>query len=210
MIYFEENKEKEEIIEEKNEEVKPESKKDKKQKENKKIKKLEEKILELETNNQYLKQEYLKAYAELENFRKRKQKEIEDINKYSSQKLIEELLLSLDQLKIVSNYPVDNPQLQNYLYGFKMISDKVFETLELNGLKAYETKLGDDFDSNIHHAVEVEYNNDKKDNEVIKVIQQGYYYKDRLLRPAMVIVNKIKEENKEINIEKEEIIKEEK
>lgn len=182
--------------------LKPESKKDKKMKENKKIKELQEKVFELEANNQSLKQEYLKAYAELENFRKRKQKEIDDLLKYSNQKLIEELLISLDQLKIVSNYPVSSPELQNYLYGFKMISDKVFETLHTNGLKGYETKVGDMFDSNIHHAVELTYDLEKNDNEIVKVIQQGYYFKERLLRPAMVIVNK-KEEIKQEELKEE-------
>lgn len=186
--------------------LKPESKKDKKMKENKKIKELQEKVLELEANNQSLKQEYLKAYAELENFRKRKQKEIDDLLKYSNQKLIEELLISLDQLKIVSNYPVSSPELQNYLYGFKMISDKVFETLHTNGLKGYETKVGDMFDSNIHHAVELTYDLEKNDNEIVKVIQQGYYFKERLLRPAMVIVNKKQEiKQEELKEEKEGI-----
>lgn len=202
MIYYNEEKEQKEEINElkKENDLKPESKKEKKQKENKKIKELQEKVIELEVNNQQLKQDYLKAYAELENFRKRKQKEIEDLLKYSNQKLIEELLLGLEQLKIVSNYPVQSQELQNYLYGFKMISDKVFETLEINGLKGYETKIGDMFDSNIHHAVEVVTEENKKDNEIVKVIQQGYYFKERLLRPAMVVVNKekeIKEENKE-------------
>lgn len=186
--------------------LKPESKKDKKMKENKKIKELQEKVFELEANNQSLKQEYLKAYAELENFRKRKQKEIDDLLKYSNQKLIEELLISLDQLKIVSNYPVSSPELQNYLYGFKMISDKVFETLHTNGLKGYETKIGDMFDSNIHHAVELTYDLEKNDNEIVKVIQQGYYFKERLLRPAMVIVNKKQEiKQEELKEEKEGI-----
>lgn len=209
MIYFEENNEKD-LKKDQQQEVNQENKKEKKHKENKRLKRLEEKIQELEINNQTLKQDYLKAYAELENYRKRKQKEIEEVNKYASQKLIEELLLSLDQLKIVCNYPVDNPQLQNYLYGFKMISDKVFETLETNGLKSYETKPGDDFNSNIHHAVELDYNNEKKENEIIKVIQQGYYYKDRLLRPAMVIVNQLKKEEQQEQQPKEEINKEEK
>ena len=163
---------------------------------NPKIEELEKKLQE--TNNSIL-----RIKADYENYKKRVEKEKLDIRKYASMDLIAELLISLDQLKIVCEYPVENELLKNYLIGFKMINDKIFETLHNNGLKEVDV-LNKPFDPNTSHAIEKIYIENKEQNLVIQEIQKGYMYKEKLLRPAMVKVSDKKpEENNNLNIEKE-------
>lgn len=162
--------------------------KDKNKPKNPKIEELEKKLQE--TNNSLL-----RIKADYENYKKRVEKEKIDIRKYASMDLISELLISLDQLKIVCDYPVENELLKNYLIGFKMINDKIFETLQNNGLKELEV-LNKPFDPITSHAIEKKYIENKEPNIVIQEIQKGYMYKEKLLRPAMVKVSDEKPEEK--------------
>ena len=161
------------------------------------------KIEELEKKLQEIYNSILRIKADYENYKKRVEKEKLDIRKYASMDLIAELLISLDQLKIVCEYPVENELLKNYLIGFKMINDKIFETLHNNGLKEIDV-LNKPFDPNTSHAIEKIYIENKEPNLVIQEIQKGYMYKEKLLRPAMVKVSDKKpEENNNLKIEKE-------
>ena len=110
-------------------------------------------------------------------------------------------------LNQIVNMPTDDPNVKNYQIGFQMISKQLMDILEGEGLKHFDS-LGKDFDPKYMNAVEVNEDKEKKENIVLKVLQEGYMYKDRVLRPAMVVVNKYKkevkiEENKEDNNEKE-------
>jgi len=74
----------------------------------------------------------------------------------------------------------------------------MFNALKDEGVVLVESKIGDDFDPNIHEAMDKEYNPEQKENTILKVVKKGYKFKDRILRPAMVVINiKPEEENKE-------------
>ena len=73
--------------------------------------------------------------------------------KYASQNLVESLLPSIDQLRIVVGMPTDNDLLRNYLIGFKMINDQIFQALESDGLKEVKA-VNEVFDPNFHYAIE--------------------------------------------------------
>lgn len=171
-------------------EAEAENKKDKKNKYKEKIAKLEEDYAKLHN-------EYLKVYAEMENTKKRLKEEAIKDRKYASQKVVGELITPIDMLTQIVNMPSDNPEVRNYQIGFQMIAKQLTDILEGEGLKAIDA-LGKEFDPNVMQAVETVEG--EKPNIVAKVMQNGYMFKDRVLRPAMVVVTK----NEEIIEEKKE------
>ena len=189
----EEEKVTEEVKEEKENkasEEKPESKKEKKNKD-------KEKIAKLEADYATLKNDYLKVYAEMENTKRRLNEQAIKDRKYASQNVVGELINPIDMLIKIVNMPSDNPEVKNYQIGFQMIANQLLDVLKGEGLAHIES-LGKDFDPKVMQAVETCESD--QDNKVLKVMQEGYMYKDRVLRPAMVVVGKkkeLKEENKE-------------
>lgn len=153
-----------------------------------------DKFEKLKEENNQLKEQYLKSIAELENYKKRMNDERIKDRKYGSTNLIDSLLIPLDQLKKVVAMEVDDDKLRNFLIGFKMISDNIFNVLEEDGVKEVDA-LNKQFDPNFHYAVEKDNNPELENGIVTEVEQVGYMYKDRLLRPAMVKVNEWSEDN---------------
>ena len=209
---MEENKEKLEIEEEKVTEESKEEKNDdvtsqseeKKKKHKKDVKfKLEKENEALKAELANLKNEYLKVFAEMENTKKRLKSEAINDRKYASQKLVGELATPVDMLFQIVNMDSANPEVQNYVIGFRMIANQINDILVNAGLVRIDAD-NKEFNPNIMQAVQTEYDESKPENHVLKVMQHGYMYKDRVLKPAMVVVNKKPEENK-----KEEKVNEE-
>lgn len=164
-------------------------------KKEKKLKPKEE-IERLVADNYLLREKYLSAQADLENFKKRMNKEKIEDRKYAAMDLINELLLPLEQLKKVVNMNVDDDKLKNFLIGFKMINDQIYQSLEEQGLKEIAS-LGKEFDPNYHYAVDKDSNKDIANGVITEVTQTGYMFKERILRPSMVKVNEWSEEENE-------------
>lgn len=176
------------------------SKKEKKEKKDAKdieIDNLKKDKAELEAKYNQLKDDYVRLQADTLNFKKRLEDEDKLNRKYASQGVVGNLLHPVDMLNKIVNMPTDDPNVKNYQIGFQMISKQLMDILEAEGLKHFDS-LGKDFDPKYMNAVEVSEDKEKKENIVLKVLQEGYMYKDRVLRPSMVVVNKYKkEENKE-------------
>lgn len=150
--------------------------------------KLKDEILELKAKNTELKNSYLKAHADLENTKKRLVTQAAVDRTYATQKILGDLLGPIDMLSKATNMETENPELKNFLIGFKMISDQLISTLESEGVKEIKAKA-EKFDPKYHHAVSKEHIDDVSPDMVVEVIQTGYMYKDRVLRPAMVKVS---------------------
>lgn len=182
----------EEVKAEEATEQKEETKKEKKNKQKEQIAKLEAELANL-------KNEYLKVYAEMENTKRRMKDEAIKDRKYASQKVVGELINPIDMLLQIVNMPAPSPEIQNYVIGFQMIANQLVDVLKGEGLAPIEA-LNKEFDPKVMEAVETIESEDS-DNIVLKVMQAGYMYKDRVLRPAMVVVSKKKniEEKKEEN-----------
>ena len=180
---------KEEIKEEAEQEVVEEASKEETKKEKKN--KYKEQIAKLEADYATLKNDYLKVYAEMENTKRRIKEEAIKDRKYASQKVIGELINPIDMLIQIVNMPAPSPEIQNYVIGFQMIANQLLDVLKNEGLAPIEA-MGKEFDPKIMEAVETVETEDE-DNIVLKVMQPGYMYKDRVLRPAMVVVSKKKE-----------------
>ena len=156
----------------------------------KEIKKLNDKIVALNNELEMEKERVLRNTAELMNFKRRKEQEVSTMLKYANEDFIIELLPVIDNferaIKLDDNDLSD--ELSRFLSGFKMI----FGNLN-NILKKYEIKeieaLGIEFNPTFHQAVLMENDPSKPAGVVIEVLQKGYMYKDKVIRPAMVKVN---------------------
>ena len=176
----EEVKEETEKVESEKTETK--TKKEKKDKYKEQIQKLEEEL-------KVQKNEYLKVFAEMENTKKRLKEEAIKERKYASQKVISELINPIDMLVKIVEFGSPNPEIQNYLFGFKMITDQLVNILQAEGLSEVQA-LNKEFDPKTMDAMSIVENDELEENTVVEVKQAGYMYKDRLVRPAMVVVSK--------------------
>ncbi len=191
---------KEEVKVEEKEKTEETPKEDTKVKKEKKDNKFKEQIAKLEAELKEKHNEYLKVFAEMENTKRRLKEEAIKDRKYASQKVIGELINPIDMLCKIVNCEAPSAEIANYLLGFQMITNQLMDILKAEGLKEIEV-LHKEFDPSTMQAMSTEENTEYADNLVTKVMQTGYMYKDRILRPAMVVVNKINkiEEKQEEN-----------
>lgn len=152
-----------------------------------------EETLDLEEEVKRLKDLYLRTLADTENFKRRINEERIRERKYAAQGLLEKLISVIDIFDQAIGVETDDSKLKNFLTGFTIINKQLNEILEEEGVKKIDAR-DQIFDPAYHHAVEVEHDENKEDNIVLEVYQNGYTFKDRVLRPALVKVNKSKKE----------------
>ena len=150
---------------------------------------IEEKIVGLSEELANVKDKYLRALAEMENFKKRNTDELHREKRYASMPVCDKLIDQLEIFDQALNVQTDDPNFKNFLYGFKMIKDMIYNVLVEEGVSLIDIQIGDAFDPGIAHAVDKTIDSEKNDNVVVKIVKKGYKYKDRLLRPAMVVIN---------------------
>ena len=160
-------------------------KKDKKNKKDKKGKKIEE----LEKQLKESEERALLAKADMINYRKRKDEEITRILKYANEDIVRELLPVVDNFERAIKMDDNNleDELSKFLEGFKMIYCNLVSILEKNEVKQIDG-INKPFDPTYHQAVMTEAS-DKEKDMVLEVLQKGYLYKDKVIRPAMVKVS---------------------
>ncbi len=197
-----EDKEKEVGSEETKDETQTEENKTETKKEKKVSKedKLKEQIAKLERELKEEKDKNLREIAEMQTTKRRlKEAEIEN-RKYASMNVISELINPIDMLVAVLNSEAPSDEIRNYQMGFQMIANQLVSVLEKEGLKVMEIKENDEFNPKIMEALLTE-EADVEISTVTKIRQKGYYYKDRVLKPALVEVaiprKNIEEESKE-------------
>jgi len=146
-----------------------------------------------------LKEEKIRVLAEMENLRKRFDREKIDSIKYGSVNFARDILSPGDNLERALssiNKEEDHPQsIKNLIEGLLMVKKELSSALEKNGITKIDT-LNKKFNPNLHQAMMEIENNDLDEGTVVQEIQTGYMMHDRLLRPAMVGVSKkSKQEN---------------
>lgn len=188
------------------EEVKEETeaKSNKKEKKITKEDKLKEEIARLEKALKDEKEKNLREIAEMQTT-KRRLKEAEINNrKYAAMPIIEELIAPIDMLLAVVNSEAPSEEIKNYQLGFQMIAGQLLNILEKDGLKAIPCEVDMEFDPKHMQALTTEEVEGIDNPKITKVLQKGYMYKDRVLKPVMVNVAIPKK------VENKEEIKEEK
>ena len=174
--------------ENKNEEIK-EEKKAEEPKEHKKEHKKDKKLEELQNEVNTLKDKNMRIAAEMVNTLRRKDEEINRLLKYSNESLITELLPVIDNFERALNVDVTSNDVESYQKGMTMIYNSLKNILEKFEVKEIEA-IDKEFDPSYHQAVMQEEKEGTKENIVIEVLQKGYTYKDKVIRPAMVKVSK--------------------
>lgn len=132
----------------------------------------------------------MRAQAETENFKKRLQREHEDHLKYAAEKVLKDLIPTLDNLELAITYGSDNEACQDMLKGITMTHKLFIDALGRHGLLPVG-KEGEPFDPARHEAVGFDSRADLKPDSVARVLQSGYQLEGRLLRPAKVMVNRV-------------------
>jgi molecular chaperone GrpE len=132
----------------------------------------------------------MRLRAEIENNRKRAERDIENAHKYALKTLIENLLPIIDSMEMGQNAAVaDNATLESIREGSALTMNMFVQVLEKNGLQQIDP-LGEKFDPERHQAISMIEADGAESNSVIEVMQKGFLLNDRLVRPAMVVVAK--------------------
>lgn len=147
-----------------------------------------EQIETLEKEKDEVYQRLLRVQAEFDNFKKRSQKEKEQERKYKSEDLAKDILPVLDNFERALQVE-QTEETKNLIEGITMVYRELESALEKNEIEAIET-VGKEFDPNVHHAVMQVKDEEIESNHVVEELQKGYRLKDRVIRPAMVKVNK--------------------
>ncbi len=127
--------------------------------------------------------------AEISNIQKRNAKERQDAAKYRSQSLAQNLLNVIDNLERAIASPSESEDAQNLKKGIEMVYESFLYALKEEGIEEIDA-LDQPFDPTLHHAVQtVPVEEGQEADKVVQVFQKGYKLKDRVLRPAMVIVS---------------------
>ena len=153
-----------------------------------------------------LKEEKIRVLAEMENLRKRSEKEKIESIKFGSINLARDILLPCDNLsralESLSDEEKNNKKNQGLIKGLEMVQQEIISILEKNGIKKINA-LNEKFDHNLHQDM-AEIESDKESGIVLKELQTGYTMHDRLLRPSMVVLSKKKEQNEDKNYKNDE------
>jgi len=161
--------------------------------------KLEDQVIEISlkekekvfSERDQFKEKYYYLAAEMENLRKRSERERTNLVKYGNEKILTGLLSVVDNFDL-SLSALDGEQdekVKNILVGVEMVKTQLLDILKQNGLTPIETE-GKTFNPNFHEALGQREEEGKKENEIIEEFQKGYSLNDRVLRASKVIIAK--------------------
>ena len=147
-----------------------------------------------------LKDQRLRAIAELENFRKRAEKDQSDALKYGISNFAKEIINIRDNIEraqsSISDEAKNNEAIKSVIEGIDLIAQSVVSTFEKIGIKKIES-LNEKFDHNLHQAMMEIENEELEPGTIVQELIPGYTLHDRLLRPAMVGVSKKSKKNED-------------
>ena len=147
--------------------------------EKKEIEKLKQEVAEE-------KDKRMRIQAEMMNIKKRSDDTLAMYRKYANEDILKSLLPIIDNFERALS--MENDENREFLKGFAMIYTNILNILETNEVKEI-VSLNETFDPEVHQAVLTEKSEDVESGIVIEVLQKGYKYKDKVLRPAMVKVS---------------------
>ena len=149
---------------------------------------LQKQIEKLQDEVTTWKTDYYKVFADMENLKRRLEKEHQNSLKFMLQSFIEELLPVVDNFERSLNTQNLSEEVQTFLKGYQIIFDQLMNILKKNGVEVIEAQ-GKEFDPNIHQAVMTAQDENYDSNIVVEELQKGYKLKDRVIRTSLVKVN---------------------
>jgi len=150
----------------------------------------QEVIAALQAENVDLKDKWLRAHAEVENIRKRTEREREEAAKYSITKLARDIVGVGDNFQraidaVPAGAAEKDPALKSFLDGVTMTERELLNALDRHGIRRVQP-LNEQFNPHLHQAVTQVSRTDVPSGTIVEVYQAGYMIEDRVLRPAMV------------------------
>lgn len=146
-------------------------------------------VAELQAEVAKLKEDALRAQAEVQNVRRRAESDVEKAHKFSTEKFARELLNVVDNLDRAMAMSPDDEVVKPFLEGIEMTHKSFIDTLSKFKVEQINPE-GHPFDPELHQAISMVEAPDAEPNTVLNVVQKGYTNHGRLLRPAMVVVSK--------------------
>ncbi len=150
----------------------------------------EEVIAKLEKDLEEWKSSYTRKLAEFQNFTKRKENEVAEMKKYASEGIITKLLDNIDNLERAEQASAETKNFDALVEGVNMILRNLRNLLTEEGVEELEAAEGVKFNPYEHQAMMTENVEDLDNDVIVKVFQKGYKLKGKVIRPAMVTVNK--------------------
>ncbi len=149
----------------------------------------DDKVKKLEAELEEWKNSYTRKLAEFQNFTKRKENEVAEMRKYASEEIIVKLLDNIDNLERAVDASKESQNFDSLIEGVNMILNNLKNLLTEEGVEEIEA-AGKEYDPYEHKAMITENKEELDDNVVVQVFQKGYKMKGKVVRPAMVTVNK--------------------
>ena len=149
----------------------------------------DDKVKKLEAELEEWKNSYTRKLAEFQNFTKRKENEVAEMRKYASEGIIVKLLDNVDNLERAVDASKESQNFDSLIEGVNMILNNLKNLLTEEGVEEIEA-AGKEYDPYEHKAMITENKEELDDNVVVQVFQKGYKMKGKVVRPAMVTVNK--------------------
>lgn len=136
-----------------------------------------------------LQQKYLRLAADFENYKKRLAKEKADVVAYGNEEIIKALLNVLDNLERALDH-TESEENTALLEGVQLVHKQFISCLEKFGVTNVDSSKGTQFDPRVHQAMERVESSELSSGLILSEMLPGYMLKDRLLRPALVVVSK--------------------
>ena len=133
----------------------------------------------------------LRATAEIENIKKRSQKEVENAYKYSTESILQEIIPIYDSLSLSCNLSDEKTTKEQLDEGNKLLLSMFQKIFEKNNIEEINPQ-GESFNPEFHQAISTIENNNEKNDKITEVVQKGYLLNNRVIKPALVIVIKNK------------------
>jgi len=145
-------------------------------------------VAELETTAERYRDQFLRAQAELENQRRRSERELEAAHKYAVERFAAEMLTVGDNLELGLEAAQKSNDLTSVLEGTQLTLKSLQHVFEKFNITAVNPSPGERFDPEVHQAMTTQESAAQPPNTVLATMQKGYLLQGRVLRPAMVIV----------------------
>lgn len=149
----------------------------------------QEEIEKLKAELDDWKNSYMRKQADFQNFTKRKEREMEELRKFASEKIITKLLDGMDNLERAISSSSQTKDFDGLVKGVQLILGNLKDIMKSEGVEEIVTENAE-FDPHEHMAVMVENSEEHEDNKIIMELQKGYKMKGKVIRPSMVKVCK--------------------
>lgn len=145
-------------------------------------------VAAIEAERDELRERLLRSQAELENFRKRSQKELDQERQYRSLPVVRDVLPALDNMQRALQVAKTSKDVDQLLQGLQMVATQLQEALTRHAVVPIEA-VGKPFDPNLHEAIQQAPSKDHPPMTVLHEVERGYQMYERVVRPTKVIVS---------------------